>query len=348
MEQKYVGAVESAAYSTMRALGSVARSLSGIFYWLFPLKHYEETKSAEHFPHETEAKRAEAPLPSKQAQIDVPPRRFETPLWQRIIAPVRVKEPVVSHAAIAERTKEAAFDGPLQGIEFASKLERLKAETYAADFMSPDKDVRSKALGQIKKLSLTAAVGVLKKLLLSSKESLQAVEIISAVGEINDKCLLDKSVLVYFLSNQNPSVRQAALRAIAKYRDDESFLYVSGLLHDPEAEVRRQALNCLAWFFGGRCASAAAKCMSDIDAGVRKSAALMSGSLKLNHSISGLITLLSDADHGVQKAASDSLIKITGKDQGFRVNGSAKSKSEAIEGWRFWWRDNQSKFAVYQ
>jgi hypothetical protein len=344
MEQKYIGAVESAAYGTMRALGSVVGSMSGIFYWLFPLKSREDIGTTERFSSSTEEKVSQASFSSRHAEPAASSGVFKSPLWSRITAPIIVKDQATPHAVKEERAKDAKLAHSLQEIEFTSKLECLKAETYVSDFMSPDKKIRVKSLEQIKKLSEASAIGVLKSLLLSSKESLQTVELISAISEINEKGFLDKRVLAGFLSNQNLSVRQTALRAVAKYRDNESFLYVSGALQDPEAEVRRQALNCLAWFFGDRCAPAVAKSMYDIDAGIRKSAALISGSMKLNHSISGLITLLSDSDHGVQKAASDSLIKITGRDQGFRVNGSAKSKSEAIEGWRFWWRDNQSKF----
>jgi HEAT repeat protein len=315
------------------------------FYWVFPFKGRVETKAEERTSTETEARGAEAPSVYRRVEQPAPlTNYFEALIRPRVTTPATVKETTKAHIAPAGKTKDLEYGSSLESIEFSSKLERLKAETYAADFKSMDKEVRAKALDQIKKLSEISAINVLKKLLLSSREPLQTIEIISALGEINNKGLLDKRVFVDFLRDQNPSVRQAALRGLAKYRDDDSFSYVSESLQDTEAEVRRQALNCLAWFFGDRCAQAVAKSMHDIDAGVRKSAALMSGSMKLSQSISGLITLLSDSDQGVQKAASDSLRKITGQDYGFRVNGSAKSKSEAIEGWRFWWRDNQSKF----
>lgn len=345
MEQKYIGAVESVAYGTMRVLGSVARSMSEIFYWIFPIRVRQSAGPSERPSAVPEARPAKTPPPT-HVEPSSPLTHYEAPLPPRIIVPVVIKDPIVQQVAAVEKKKEVELDNLMHGIEFASKMERLKAETYTADFRSQDKEVRVKSLEQIKKLSGKAALGILKKLLSSSKESLHTIEIISALGEISDIAVLDKRIFVDFLGDRNPSVRQAAIRALARYKDDESFSYVSGSLSDKEAEVRRQALNCLAWFFGPKCAPAIVKCMHDIDAGVRKTAAHMSGSMKLKQAISGLITLLSDSDHGVQKAASDSIMKITGQDYGFRVNGSPKSKREGIDGWRFWWRDNQSKFMV--
>ena len=84
--------------------------------------------------------------------------------------------------------------------------------------------------------------------------------------------------------------------------------------------------------------------LHDADNHVRKTAIQISGAFKLRDTISALITSLSDPDRKIQKSVVVSLRKITGENFGFKVTGSKKSKDEAVEAWRFWWRDNQALY----
>ncbi|UCC95502.1 MAG: HEAT repeat domain-containing protein, partial [Candidatus Omnitrophota bacterium] len=113
-----------------------------------------------------------------------------------------------------------------------------------------------------------------------------------------------------------------------------------------DVEVRRQALNCLSWFFPDKCTSGVLKLLHDVDNRVRKSAIRICGSLKLSQCISTLISLLSDSNIEIQKSAAASLKKITRQNFDFKATGSEKNKEAAIENWHFWWRDNQAKLGV--
>ncbi len=249
-------------------------------------------------------------------------------------------------AITGRRKRQTDTEALFSGITFANKLERLQAEVYVQDIDSKGPQTRTEAVEQLKNLSKPVAVGILKRLLASKGSPSRIVDHLNALAGLNSDGALDRRLFADFPGHTDPSVRVAGLRALSVYRDDEGFSVLSAALEDPDAEVRRQALNLLCWTYGDRSAGAVLMLLFDADRHVRETAALICGTIELRQSISTLITLLSDADTEVQKQAAESLRKITGKNLGFDHSEPAKSKKEAIEAWRFWWRDNQMKFAV--
>ncbi len=246
-------------------------------------------------------------------------------------------------AVVEEKTFVSAVKPPedtlLQGIPFESKSEQVKAEIYFRDVRSANKTQRMDALREIKNLSHATMLTGLERLLAREKDTLQTIEILNALAGLGPKQLF-----VDYTGHSDAGVRLAALRAISKYNDEESFSILSSFMKDKDPEVRRQMLNCLCWSFGERCLPFALKALHDSNAEVRKSACHIVGTLKTQLAISTLISLLSDPQTDVQESASVALKKITKQDFDFKVNGSKKEKDDAVEGWRYWWRENQTNF----
>lgn len=245
-----------------------------------------------------------------------------------------------------KKRKPVEIESFFKNIEFSSKLERIQAEVYVRDIESDDPTTRIEAVEQLKNLTKPVAVGILRRLLATKGSPARIVDHLNALSCLNGDASLDRKLFRDFLQHPNSSIRVAALRAVSVYRDDESFSILSSAVEDPDAEVRRQALNLQCWTYGDMCTGAVLALLHDPNGHVRRTAALICGTLKLNLSISALITLLSDVDASVQEQAVESLQKITGKNLGFDHSGTAASKKEAVEAWRFWWRDNQSTFAA--
>jgi len=322
MKKKSQGPVESACYTATRFLGRTTRSIRDGFYNLFPFMKPEEKEYIEEHV-ASEGSMTEEPEVSSVEEIAPPAEEPYTHEPGR-----RVTEDLFRH------------------MEFKDELERLKAEVFVRDFQSPMKDIRTKALKRLKEMSRPQAVEILKKLLHEKEDPLRTSEILDALSSLNDDAKLKKHIFTDFLRQHNSVLRQAALRALARYKDEESFSILSSRLKDEDAEVRRQALNCLSWFFGDRSADAALRLLHDADSRVRKTAAFICGVFKVHQSIPALITLLSNPEREVQKSAAASLRKITKRNLGFKIAGSEKQKDAAIEKWRLWWYKNQAGFGM--
>ncbi|MBF0503596.1 MAG: HEAT repeat domain-containing protein [Candidatus Omnitrophica bacterium] len=269
------------------------------------------------------------------------------------VLPVSRIEPVVSLPVVEKKKPEPALEkalpvrqAGLKNVAFANKTEEVEVEIYFRDIQSPSRAVRIQALRQIKKLSRPTAVAMLEELLSREQDTLQIIELLNALASVSEDGATTKEVFKNFIGHQDTGIRLAALRAISKYHDDEGFNILASALKDRDHEVRRQVLNCLCWSFSERCSLHAVAALHDPDPGVRKAAAQITGALKVAQAISGLITLLADTDHDVQSTAAVSLKKITGEDFGFKARSSKTDKDDAIEAWRFWWRENQTKFKL--
>jgi len=337
MEDRRQNFIETMSYSIMRFLGSAARSVRDGFYSIAPFMRPEEPGKIDYVPREKRLIRESAGRPALETAVVS---------GQEDLFAERPAGEIAEKAEIAKGRQETIDTDFFGGIVFDNKLEAVKADIFVKDFQSPLRKVRAKALKQLKEISKPAAVGILRKLLFSEEHPLQIIEILNTLSSLNDDGKLDKRIFTNFLKHSNSSLRQVAIRALARYRDGESFSIVYSCLNDGDGEVRRLALNCLSWFFSDKCAPAVVRLLHDVDNRVRKSAILISGSLKLRQSVSALITLLSDPDNEIQKNTVASLRKITGQSFGFKSTGSKKSRQAAIEDWRFWWRENQTKFGT--
>jgi HEAT repeat protein len=275
--------------------------------------------------------------------------RFSPVFAAKPVLPAHPIEPLPSTpektapVLLAEK-KPVSQEVGLRGIRFENKAEQVRAEVYFRDLQSPDRKIRMEAMAEIKKLSLPVVVAVLEQLLSIEHDALQVIEILNALASIGDVTLVPKKLFKNYAEHREVGVRLAALRAISKYRDEESFNILKSCIKDKDAEVRRQVLNCLCWTFGERCLPFAIDALHDAGASVRKAASQITGALKAHQATSGLITLLSDPEKDVQASAAASLKKITGQDFSFRPTASKRHREDAIESWRYWWRENQMKF----
>lgn len=236
------------------------------------------------------------------------------------------------------------FKELFSGIEFESDLDLVNAKLFIEDYRSPVAQIRTKAFQRLQALSKPAALGLLRKLLLVEQNHLQIIKIFRAISTLDTNCRLEIKTFVPFIKHPNSLVRQIAVRIIARYSNDESFSVLSSLSLDKDYQVRKEALNCISWFFRDKGASFIIKSIQDINDEVKKTAIILCGVLRLHQSIPDLIILLCDADLEVQKEAAVALKKITGQDFGFKATESRKSKIDAIEKWSSWWRQNKAIF----
>lgn len=314
-------------YRVMRFLGSTARSIQESAYYFFPFMKPQKRE--------------------EKIQYRWPWQKKIVRELSRSSGSETAAAPVQKDLSVEEPVKEIVPDVStfFKSIEFKSDLERVEAEIFVKDFQSPLKKTRIKALEQFKKFSKRAII--LKELLSLEKDSLRIIEIINSLSTLKDKDKVQKQIFTNFLKHPNLALREAAIRALSKYKDEESFSILSSCLNDENAEVRRQALSSLSWTFGNRCSSAALKLLHDINKHVRKTAILTCGTLKLYQAVPSLITLFSDPDKKIQKNVAMSLRKITGQNFGFlsvASTGSKNNQDAAIEKWLAWWRRNQTKF----
>ncbi len=333
MEKKEENYVIRATNGAMRFLGSASRSVRNGFYFAFPFMKPEERET-------------EKPLYAKSGAAEERPSAASVktkPLEARpaMNLPFR-KAQKTSGAGLEKEENATDMESLLGGMDFESKLERVQAEIYVRDFDSKLTKTRDEALEQLKRLSRGTALEILKRLLKKKEDPLQVIELLNTLSDLNDDGTVEKTVFMDFLEHKNPSIKLAAMRAVSKYKDREAFSVFLSALKDEDAEIRRQALNLLCWTYGAECAPQALMLLHDVDNHVRKTAIQISGAFKLRGAISALITFLSDPAREIQKSAVESLRKITGENFGFKISGSTKDKEEAIEAWRFWWRDNQA------
>ncbi|MBF0494119.1 MAG: HEAT repeat domain-containing protein [Candidatus Omnitrophica bacterium] len=304
-----------------------------------------------------QAARPAAPVRPAEPVKPVEPRKevqstsIFTPFFmQKPVALKNVQEKAgvrISLAAAAAPEKKLVSKGEsLKGMEFGSKSEELKAEIFYTDLLSSSKKVRMQALAHLKDLPKPVAVKLLEKLLASESDTLKTIENLNCLAGLGEEDVIPKKIFRDYVSHSDVGVRLAAFRAISKYSDREGFDILSASAKDPNPEVRRQILNCLCWSFADKSLPYVMSGLHDSDSGVRKAAGRIAGALRAPQAISGLITLLSDTDKEVQASAAESLKKITGENFSFRVNASKKDKDAAIEDWRYWWRENQVKFAL--
>lgn len=271
----------------------------------------------------------------KQSQIKPPP-----PVPLQALAPSIVsyyKPP--AHIVVEEEPMESA-----KNIPYDNRAEEIKSEVLLRDMQSSERPVRMQALREIKKLSQLTAIRLIEGQLSRESDTLKIIELLNVLSNLGSQKLIPKQLFKNYVSHEDSSVRLAVLRVISKYQDEETFNILSGCMKDKDSEVRRQALNCLCWTFQSRCLPYALNALHDIEPRVRKIASQIVGVVRAHQAISSLITLLSDSDKHVQESANIALKKITGQDFEFKVTAANKSKEEAIECWRYWWRDNQAKF----
>lgn len=285
-------------------------------------------------------------LTPKPTVIPEPPV-LKTKIEQPIIKEeIKIKEePQVVEPVKVENIKIEAASF-LKGILFEDVKEIPGAEIYVNDFNSNIGSIRKDALDQIKKLSQKTAIPILEKLLSNQNEPIKIAEILNTLGNMNEKGEISKEIFLKFLKNDFASVRLAVIRGMSKYKDEEGYELLVAALKDVDAENRRQALNLLCWIYKEKSDLLVLKMLHDMDNSVRKTAIQICGVLKLHQAVSPLITCLSDPDKEIQKIGEDSLRKITNQKFGFNVNGSPISKKNAIEAWRFWWRENQATFGL--
>ncbi|MBF0252337.1 MAG: HEAT repeat domain-containing protein [Candidatus Omnitrophica bacterium] len=343
--------IESATIGTMKLCGVVTKHITEGFYTVAPFMRPRKRIVKQVKP-EVVTKSVIKEVPKVVPEVSIKPVIRET-IAEKAVPKVEIKKSFTQEAAktadIEKNIEEMLdsnpgyFDKMFSGITFNSKIEKVQAEIYVKDFMSKISSVREKALTQLKKMPKEISSKILISLLKEKNDVLQLGELLNTIASMNDDCSLDRKIFTEYLENENLSIRMAALRGIVKYKDDESFDILSKFAKNDVAEIRRQALNLLYWTYGNKCISMVMMHLHDIDNNVRMTAMQIASSIKIITAVSPLITYLSDPSIEIQKSANEALKKITNKDFEFNAKDSEKNKKEAIEQWRFWWRDNQVK-----
>ncbi|MBF0571444.1 MAG: HEAT repeat domain-containing protein [Candidatus Omnitrophica bacterium] len=321
-------------------LGAAVKGVEKEFNYLFT---FGKSMPRQSFPKSS----VSMPIPVVQPQAPSPVIIPTAPLVATEESPLAEAPPAVLERITPEPVapkKPANRMVAMKDMAYANKTEEVEVEIYFRDLQSPSRAIRMQALRQIKKLSGATATAMLEDLLSREQDTLQIIELLNALAFISEEATTSKDVFKKFIHHQDTGIRLAALRAISKYHDDEGFNILVSFIKDKDPEVRRQILNCLCWSFGDKCVIYAVNALHDPDSGVRKAASQISGALKVPQAISGLITLLADPESDVQLTAAASLKKITGEDFGFKAKSTKRDKEDAIESWRFWWRENQTKF----
>ncbi|MBF0217832.1 MAG: HEAT repeat domain-containing protein [Candidatus Omnitrophica bacterium] len=289
----------------------------------------------------------EQPLLTKIVKtLFVPPVPVRKDAQTQVKATLKQERPVETHpeAPAAKPVKPALREVGSIGVSFGDRAEQVQAEIFFKDLQSPSRKVRMMAISQLKGLAPGTVVKMMEKLLQSEDDALKIMEKLNVLAALGSAAGIPKQLFRNYMERHSGGVKLAALRAISKYRDEESFQIIAEAMKDKDPETRRQALNCLCWSYKERCMPLTLRALHDGDSKVRKAACQITATLKAKQAVSGLISLLSDTDKEVEAAAALALKKITDEDFGFKANGSERDKTDAIEGWRYWWRENQTKF----
>ncbi len=342
-EQNYI--VKS-TYSFIRLMGTAAGLVRDGLNVAAPLLNLSESMENNDFPEIK--KRVSAPINRVISKPLKTANTFVKDIKKEIIAPiVNLETTRPAQSSVWERPNPVTFTEAgsfWNGIEFDNRDVFLKAKIYVNEFDSTEAVIRLNALDDIKKLPSSLAIAILKKMLLLHGDSIRVMEIINALSSLNTSLRIQKNVFLKHLHDNNPRVRLAAIRALAKYKDQEGFSILSSAIRDKNAGIRKQSLNMLCWAYQDKCEKAVVTLLYDIDLDVKKTAVKFSSILKISQSVSPLIALLSDSDFEVQKSVVDALRKITGESFGFNATGSMRSKEDALSNWSRWWRENQSTF----
>lgn len=339
--------VVAVTYDTIRFCGECTRLVENSFYFILPfLRPAPSTKKiTPEKPDEPEAAPSYYSRPDREITTTLTSvKKEQNPILASFQNEIKKPPSPISRETPAEKKEFGEKGSFFSDVPFPEKDELYRAEIYVRDFDSNMAPMRFEALDQIKKLSKPTAVAILKKLLSQEKNQTKQTEALNALSMLNEKGDLDKEFFKGYLAHPNGHIRLAALRAISKYKDEESFEILSAAIKDPEADVRRQALNLICWTYSDRGIPFMMRLLHDVDDNIRKTAIQMCGTFKAQQAVSALITLLADEDQEVQKATNASLKKITKQDFDFHPKGSLKHKEEAIEAWRFWWINNQATF----
>ncbi len=265
--------------------------------------------------------------------------QVQPPISQQATSPSIGSQSISQTSSIKEKSVKSDKDIPCD-----SKTEELKSEFICNDLRSPDRAIRKQAQEELKNISHLSALKLLERALVAEGDTLRIIENLNVLETFRNGAPAAKQLFYKYAGYEDSAVRLTALWSVAKYRDEESFNLLSSHLKDKDPEARRRVLNYLCWNFEKKCLGFALAAFHDVDQRVRKTAAVIMGSLMAEEAITGLITLLNDPDKDVQVSANSSLKKITGKDFGFNASASRARKDDAIEDWTKWWRENQAKF----
>jgi len=338
---------------TMRFLGSISRNVCEGFFFFLPFMRPGKIDKSFESP---SAPQEPAVIPQRQEHVRPP----KSEAVHKVDSEVKKASPIEAilsaikpsgHGHVEEQhpRREAStieFDDFLKGIPFQDAGEAMRAEVYVKDFSSGSPKMRREALAQVETLPRPAAVEILKRLMDGQKDTLVQMEILDSMAALNADGTLDKRLFKDYLRSENSILRLAAVRAFSKYKDEESLNILTSATHDSDPEIRKRALSSILTSFEKNAVPLAMRALNDTDANVRKTAVSICGILRVKQAISQLISMLGDAEKEVQRAANDALKKITGEDFDFNSGGSLGNKKEAMEAWRFWWRDHQTSFGM--
>ena len=210
----------------------------------------------------------------------------------------------------AEELQAAVFDKPPDRVIFTKAL---------SDLAGPDAAARIDAVRAIATVRHKLSVQVLAAN--AEQESSPSVrqECIKALANLEMQESLP--AIKNALADPAASVRLAAVWGLYRLAGIQSVSAIAEMFLDDNEEVRRRAVNCIAWL---------GKTEKTLDA-ARKP--------QIWKVISGLIGRLQDPAESVRKAALDALETITGKKISTPLPIDENTQKNLISQWHKWWKD---------
>ncbi len=162
-------------------------------------------------------------------------------------------------------------------------------------------------------------------------------ECINALAEVNMKEGL--LAIENALSEQDVSVRLAAVRGLYRLGGLASAPQLLRMLCDENEDVRRRTVSCIGWLGKEELAVELVPLLDDNSVSVRLAAIEATGNLRNHQVVSDLIIHLEDSEKEVRKTIIAALKTITGKKMSGSFPRDEKSLKILIIRWTEWWKD---------
>ena len=207
----------------------------------------------------------------------------------------------------------------LQTVVFAKPPDRVIFTRALLDLASPDAATRTDAARAMATVHHELSVRALVANLAREPSPLVRRECIKALTSLEMKEGL--SAIKRALADPAASVRLVAVWGLYRLAGTEGVLALTEMFFDENEQVRRRAVNCIAW-------------LGKMEKGLGTVSNLLAWQV-----ISGLIGRLEDPAESVKKAVLGALETITGKKMAGPLPIDEKSRKNLISQWHKWWKE---------
>ncbi len=272
-----------------------------------------------------EPKPIAAPAKVKQAIAPAPKEPAKT--QKQPSAPAISEEPA---DVTPEELSQAVFSGAAEKVIFTRATIDIAGRSDAA------RRDAVKALSRIShKLSVKAIVAQLGREA-SPQVRQECVKALTELGMAEGHSAVTRA-----LTDQDASVRLAAVWGVYLLDGVQSAPALEGMLPDPDEGIRRRAVACIGWLGKEELAPSLLPLLDDNSPSVRQAAIEAMGSLNSPKVVSALIKLINDSNTPVGQAALRSIQTITGKKMSKSLPKDEKPRRRLMARWEEWWKEQQ-------